>query len=269
LPTNGLPLDGRVAIVTGASRGIGAATARALSDAGARVVLASRDERALHAIAEDIICGGGSAIVVPTDVRYPESVSRLVEQTLGAYGRLDAAVNNAAGGGHRPTPLAEVAVGDFDSAIAVSLRGVFLAMKYEIPAMLRGGGGTIVNMSSTAAQHPVAGLAGYVSAKSALSGLTRTAALDYAAAGVRVNALAPGPVLTENLQHAGPDAQRAVAGSVPMRRLARPEEVAAAAVWLCGPDAGFVTGTTLTVDGGLLAGMPPFARPDPVPEEIR
>jgi NAD(P)-dependent dehydrogenase (short-subunit alcohol dehydrogenase family) len=269
MQTDGLPLAGRVALVTGASRGIGAATARALSDAGASVALAARDERALHALAEDITGRGGSAIVVPTDVRYPESVSRLVEQTLGAYGRLDAAVNNAAGGGHRPTPLADVAVDDFDSAIEVSLRGVFLAMKYEIPAMLQGGGGAIVNMSSTASQHPVGGLAGYVSAKAALTGLTRTAALDYAAAGVRVNALAPGPVLTENLQQAGPRAQQAVADSVPVRRLARPEEVAAAAVWLCGPHAGFVTGTTLTVDGGLLAGMPPFARPNRAPEEIR
>jgi NAD(P)-dependent dehydrogenase (short-subunit alcohol dehydrogenase family) len=259
--TTGSPLDGRVAIVTGASRGIGAATACALSAAGAKVVLAARDEQSLHALAEDITGRGGTAIVVPTDVGYAESVCRLVELTLGAYGRLDIAVNNAADNGHRPTPLADVPVGDFDRAIAVSLRGVFLAMKYEIPAMLRGGGGAIVNMSSTAGRRPVGGLVGYVTAKSALDGLTRTAALDYAAAGVRVNALAPGPVLTENLHRAGADAQRSVAASVPVRRLGRPEDVAAAAVWLCGPDAEFVTGTTLTVDGGLLAGMPPFARP--------
>jgi NAD(P)-dependent dehydrogenase (short-subunit alcohol dehydrogenase family) len=252
------PFEGRVALVTGASRGIGAATARALSDAGAKVVLAARDEKALHALADDITARGGTAIAVPTDVRYPEAVCRLVEQALGAFGRLDVAVNNAAGGGHRPTPLADVAVSDFDSAITVSVRGAFLAMKYEIPAMLQGGGGAIVNMSSTAAQRPVGGLAGYVSAKSALDGLTRTAALDYAAMGVRVNALAPGPVLTEHLDRAGPDAQRVVAGTVPVRRLARPEEVAAAAIWLCGPASEFVTGTTLTVDGGLLAGMPPF-----------
>jgi NAD(P)-dependent dehydrogenase (short-subunit alcohol dehydrogenase family) len=255
------PLEGRVALVTGASRGIGAATARALSGAGAKVALAARDEDALQSLADEITGQGGSAIVVPTDVRYPESVCRLVEQTVGAFGRLDAAVNNAAGGGHRPTPLADVAVADFDSAIAVSLRGVFLAMKYEIPAMLRGGGGAIVNVSSTAAQWPVAGLAGYVSAKSALDGLTRTAALDYAARGVRVNALAPGPVLTENLDRAGPAVQQRVAASVPMRRLGRPEDVAAAVVWLCGPGAGFVTGATLAVDGGLLAGMPPFSNP--------
>jgi NAD(P)-dependent dehydrogenase (short-subunit alcohol dehydrogenase family) len=253
------PLEGRVALVTGASRGIGATTARALSDAGAKVVLAARDEHKLHAVAEEIIGRGGSAIVVPTDVRYPESVYRLVEQTLGAYGRLDAAVNNAAGGEHSPTPLADIEVAEFDNEIAVSLRGVFLAMKYEIPAMLHGGGGAIVNMSSTAAQWPVAGLAGYVSAKSALIGLTRTAALDYAARGVRVNALAPGPILTENLDRAGVAAQERVAASLPIRRLGRPADVAAAAVWLCGPGAEFVTGATLAVDGGLLAGMPPFA----------
>jgi NAD(P)-dependent dehydrogenase (short-subunit alcohol dehydrogenase family) len=261
MSTPNLPLDGRVALITGASRGIGAATARALAAAGAKVVLAARDERALHAVADEIIDRGGSALVVPTDVAHAESVHRLVEQAVGAHGRLDVAVNNAAGGGHRPTRLADVEVAEFDSALTVSLRGTFLAMKYEIPAMLAGGGGAIVNMSSTAAARPVAGLAGYVSAKSALDGLTRTAALDYAAAGIRVNALAPGPVLTEALDRAGPAAQQRVAASLPAQRLGRPEEVAAAAVWLCGPDAAFVTGTVLTIDGGLLAGMPPFAKP--------
>jgi NAD(P)-dependent dehydrogenase (short-subunit alcohol dehydrogenase family) len=255
------PLDGRVALVTGASRGIGAATARAMADAGAKVVLAARDEGALRVVAGDIAARGGSAIVVPTDVRHPESVSRLVEQAVGAYGRLDVAVNNAAAGGPGPTPLADLAIDDFDDAIAVGLRGVFLSMRYEIPAMLRTGGGAIVNMSSTAARRPVGGLAGYVAAKSALEGLTRVAALDYAADGVRVNALAPGPVRTEQLDRAGEAARQRVAGSVPARRLGHPAEVAAAAVWLCGPDSAFVTGTVLAVDGGLLAGMPPFARP--------
>jgi NAD(P)-dependent dehydrogenase (short-subunit alcohol dehydrogenase family) len=194
------------------------------------------------------------------DVTDPVSVRRLVEQALGAYGRLDVAVNNAAGGGHPPTPLAEVAVEDYDSALTVSLRGTFLAMRYEIPAMLDAGGGAIVNMASTAGLAAVGGLAGYVSSKFGVIGLTRTAALDYADRGVRVNALAPGPIRTERLALAGAQAQERVAGTVPMHRLGRPDEVAAAAVWLCSPESSFVTGATLTIDGGLLAGMPPFSR---------
>jgi NAD(P)-dependent dehydrogenase (short-subunit alcohol dehydrogenase family) len=253
-------LAGRVAVVTGASRGIGAAVARALSRAGASVVLAARDERALSEVAEKITLAGGRALAVTTDVTEPVSVRRLVEQALGAYGRLDVAVNNAAGGGHRPTPLADVAIEDYDSAIAVSLRGIFLAMRYEIPAMLDTGGGSIVNMASTAGLDAVGGLAGYVSSKFGVVGLTRTAALDYADRGVRVNALAPGPIRTETLERAGEQVQERVAGTLPMRRLGRPDEVAAAAVWLCSPESSFVTGATLTVDGGLLAGMPPFSR---------
>ncbi|HEY3036167.1 MAG TPA: SDR family NAD(P)-dependent oxidoreductase [Streptosporangiaceae bacterium] len=258
MTTTSSQLAGRVAIVTGASRGIGAATSRALSRAGAAVVVAARDEQALAALAEQITAGGGRALVVPTDVTDPAAVRRLVEQTLGAYGRLDAAVNNAAGG-HRPTPLAEVPIDDYDSELSVSLRGVFLAMKYEIPAMLEGGGGSIVNMASTSGLQPVGGLAGYVSAKFGVIGLTRTAALDYAEAGVRVNALAPGPILTEQLQRAGQQAQQQAAKTLPMRRVGRPDEVAAAALWLCSQESSFVTGTTLVVDGGMLAGVAPFS----------
>ena len=253
-------LSGRVAIVTGASRGIGAATARAVGAAGARVVLAARSAPALEKLAEELTNAGADALAVPTDVTDPGSVRRLVEQTLAAYGRLDLAVNNAAGGGHPPTALAQVAIEDYDSALAVTLRGVFLAMKYEIPAILDSGGGSIVNMSSTAALQPVGGLVGYVSAKFGVIGLTRTAALDYAAHGIRVNALAPGPILTEQLQRAGKQAQEQTAASLPVRRLGRPEEVAAAAVWLCSDEASFVTGTTLTIDGGMLAGMAPFSQ---------
>jgi len=261
--THGQParsLDGRVAIVTGASRGIGAASARALAAEGARVVLAARAGAALTTLAADICACGGSALAVPTDVTQPDSVSRMVEQTLGACGRLDGAVNAAAGGGHRPTPLADVSIADFDSAIAVGLRGVFLAMRFEIAAML-GTGGSIVNISSTAGSRPVAGLPGYVAAKAALDGLTRTAALDYARRGIRINALAPGPVHTEQLEQIGPAARERAAAAVPMGRLGRPDEIARAAVWLCSPASSFVTGSTLTIDGGLLAGMPPFTDP--------
>ncbi|MFI0453888.1 SDR family NAD(P)-dependent oxidoreductase [Actinomadura sp. 6N118] len=259
--TTARPLENRVALVTGASRGIGAATAKALHEAGAAVVLAARDAAALSALATEINDAGGRALPVPTDVTDADAVERLIRRTMEEFGRLDAAVNNAAGGGHRPMPLADVDVDDFDSAMAVNLRGVFVAMKHEIPAMLEGGGGAIVNMSSTAGLQAVGGLAAYVSSKFALIGLTRSAALDYAEAGVRINALAPGPILTEQLQAAGEQAQRMAAGAIPARRIGRPEEVAAAAVWLCSDAASFITGAALPIDGGKLAGMAPFARP--------
>ncbi|MFC4911217.1 SDR family NAD(P)-dependent oxidoreductase [Actinomadura gamaensis] len=257
------PLDGRVTIVTGASRGIGAATARALHRAGSAVVLAARDADALKALASEIGADGGRALAVPTDVGDASAVERLVQQALDTYGRVDAAFNNAAGGGHRPTRLADVAVEDFDSALTVNLRGVFLAMRHEIPAMLASGGGSIVNMSSTAGLQAVGGLAGYVTSKFGLIGLTRTAALDYADAGIRVNALAPGPILTEQLQRAGEQARAAAAQAMPMRRIGAPDEVAEAVVWLCSDAASFITGTVLPIDGGKLAGMAPFSQMPP------
>ena len=251
-------LEGRVAIITGASRGIGAATSRAFAAAGAAVALAARDEAALASLADQLLSGGGRAIAVPTDVADPASVERLVDRTVGAFGRLDLAFNNAAGGGQRPTPLADLPVDAYDSAIAITLRGVFLSMRYEIPAMLEAGGGVIVNMSSTAGLEGVGGLAGYVSAKHGVIGLTKTAALDYADRNLRVNALAPGPILTDDLKRAGEDAQRLAALAMPMRRIGRPEEVAAAVVWLCSDQAAFITGATLPIDGGKLAGAAPF-----------
>jgi NAD(P)-dependent dehydrogenase (short-subunit alcohol dehydrogenase family) len=157
-------LEGRVAIITGASRGIGAATSRAFAAAGAAVALAARDEAALASLADQLLAGGGRAIAVPTDVADPASVERLVDRTVGAFGRLDLAFNNAAGGGQGPTPLADLPVDAYDSAIAITLRGVFLSMRYEIPAMLEAGGGAIVNMASTAGLEGVGGIAGYVSA---------------------------------------------------------------------------------------------------------
>jgi NAD(P)-dependent dehydrogenase (short-subunit alcohol dehydrogenase family) len=182
------------------------------------------------------------------------AVARAVEE----FSRLDFACNNAAGGGHPPTPLAEVPVEAFDSGIAVGARGVFLSMRAEIPAIADSGGGAIVNMSSTAGIEAVGGLAAYVAAKHAVEGLTKVAALDHAADGVRVNAIAPGPILTDNLERAGPAAQEAAARAMPLGRVGRPEEVAAAVLWLCSEQAAFITGTTLTIDGGKLAGTPPF-----------
>ena len=251
-----MKMNGKVAIVTGASRGIGAAVARAYSDAGANVVLAARDAAALDDLAGQL---AGEVLVVPADVTDADSVANLVDRTLSRFGRLDVACNNAAHADHRPTLLADIPIDRFDAALAVNLRGVFLAMKHEIPAMVQSGGGAIVNMSSTAGHHGVSGLADYVATKWAVEGITRTAALDYAADGVRVNAIAPGPILTDGLIQAGPAAQEAAAAAMPMQRIGHPEEVAAAAVWLSSDDSAFVTGTTIVLDGGELAGVAAFA----------
>ena len=252
-------LHGKVAIVTGASRGIGAATARAFVDAGAAVALAARSEHELTALAASISAAGGRAIAVPTDVGDADAVRQLVERTVDTFGKLDLAFNNAAGGGPPPTPLADVPVDAYDRAIAVTLRSVFISMKYEIPAMLQTGeGGAIVNMSSTAGLEAVGGLAGYVSAKHGVIGLTKTAALDYGDRNIRVNAVAPGPILTDNLARAGEEAQRQAASAMPIRRVGLPDEVARVVVWLCSDGASYVTGATIPIDGGKLAGVPPF-----------
>jgi NAD(P)-dependent dehydrogenase (short-subunit alcohol dehydrogenase family) len=251
-------LTGRVVLVTGASRGIGAAVAHAFAQAGCAVALGSRDEAALTEVATRLRKCGADTLVVPTDVTDESAVAGLVDAVVAEYGRLDIACNNAAGGGHPPTPLCDVPTEAFDSGIAATLRGVFLGMKYEIPAMLATGGGAIVNMSSTAGQQGVGGLSSYVAAKHGLEGLTKVAALDYAGHGIRVNAVAPGPILTDNLRRAGEAAQHAAASAMPLQRVGQPDEVAAAVLWLCSDNAAFITGTTLVIDGGKLAGTPPF-----------
>jgi len=248
---NGL-LNGKVAIITGASRGIGAASARIFAASGAKVVLAARDAGAIATVAKDILSKGGQAVAVPTDVGDPVSVERLVQQTIDAYGRLDAAFNNA-GDGHMPTALADIKVEDFERAIRVNLTGVFLSMKYEIPAMLRNGGGAIVNMSSTAGLTGVKGIAGYVAGKHGIIGLTKTAALDYPQLNIRVNAIAPGPILTDRLKQLKNRDQVALA--VPIQRIGEPGEVAYTVVWLCSDQASFITGATIPIDGGRMAGV--------------
>jgi len=249
-------LDGKVALVAGASRGIGAVTARAFAQAGAAVVLAARDKDALESVAEGIRADGGKALAVPTDVGDPASVERLVQQAEETFGRLDIAFNNATDG-PLPAPLADVDPDEFDRAIRTNIRGTFLGMKYEIPAMLRAGGGAIVNMASLAGLQGVANLAGYAAGKAGIIALTKVAALDYADQGIRVNVVAPGPILTHHLEAAGAEAQRLAGLSTPMRRVGRPDEVAATVVWLCSDQASFVTGATLPIDGGQHAGLKP------------
>jgi NAD(P)-dependent dehydrogenase (short-subunit alcohol dehydrogenase family) len=253
---NRLSFAGRVALVAGASRGIGAATAQAFAQAGAMVVLAARDTQALDAVAQRIRATGGQALVVPTDVGDVTSVERLVSQTMNMFGRLDAAFNNATDG-PLPAPLADIDPADFDRGIRTNIRGTFLGMKYQIPAMLRSGGGAIVNMASGAGLSGVSNLAAYVAGKAGIIGLTKVAALDYADHGIRVNVLAPGPILTHHLERAGEEAQRQAGLSTPMRRIGRADEVAATVLWLCSDQASFITGVTVPIDGGQSAGLKP------------
>jgi NAD(P)-dependent dehydrogenase (short-subunit alcohol dehydrogenase family) len=255
-PTTMPSFAGKVALVAGASRGIGAVTARAFARAGAAVALAARDQQALEQVAGAIRADGGQALVVRTDVADVASVERLVQLTLDTFGRLDAAFNNATDG-PLPMPLAEIDPDEFDLAIRTNVRGTFLGMKYQIPAMLRSGGGAIVNMASLGGIQGIANLAGYVAGKAGIIGLTKVAALDYADQGIRVNVVAPGPILTYHLEQAGVQAQRLAGQSTPMRRVGQAEEVAATVLWLCSDQASFVTGVTVPIDGGQSAGLKP------------
>jgi NAD(P)-dependent dehydrogenase (short-subunit alcohol dehydrogenase family) len=249
-------MQGRVALVAGASKGIGAATAEAFAAAGASVVLASRDITALEAVAQRITSRGGQATAVRADVSDEDSMRHLVDSTVQTYGRLDAAFNNAAAG-PMPAPLADIDTGEFDQGIAVHIRGTFLGMKFQIPAMLRSGGGAIVNMASIAGLNGTANLAAYVAGKAGIIGLTKVAALDYADQGIRVNVVAPGPILTYHLEAAGPEAQRLAGLSTPMRRTGTPAEVAQTVLWLCSPQSSFITGAVIPIDGGQNAGNKP------------
>jgi NAD(P)-dependent dehydrogenase (short-subunit alcohol dehydrogenase family) len=250
------PMRGQVALVAGASKGIGAATAEAFATAGAAVVLGARDLGALAAVAGRIEAAGGEAVAVRCDVKDADSVRSLVEQTMARFGRLDAAFNNATDG-PRPAPLADIDPGEFDLGIATNVRGTFLGMKYQIPAMLARGGGAIVNMASVAGLTGTANLAAYVAGKAGIIGLTRVAALDYADQGIRVNVVAPGPILTHHLLAAGERAQHLAGQSTPMRRTGQADEVAKAVLWLCSPASSFITGTVLPIDGGQAAGHKP------------
>ncbi len=251
-----MPMRGRVALVAGASKGIGAATAEAFAAAGASVVLAARDITALESVAKRISGSGGQAIAVRTDVADTDSMRNLVGQAMASYGRLDAAFNNATDG-PLPAPLADIDPDEFDRGIATNIRGTFLGMKFQIPAMLQGGGGAIVNMASVAGVTGIANLAAYVAGKAGIIGLTKVAALDYADQGIRVNVVAPGPILTHHLAAAGPQAQRQAGLATPMHRTGTTSEVAQTVLWLCSQQSSFITGAVIPIDGGQGAGHKP------------
>jgi NAD(P)-dependent dehydrogenase (short-subunit alcohol dehydrogenase family) len=261
------PMLGRVALVAGASKGIGAATAEAFANAGAAVVLAARDVVALESVAQKITDHGGRATAIRADVSDADSVRTLVQGTLDTYGRLDAAFNNATDG-PMPAPLAEIDPAEFDRGIATNIRGTFLGMKYQISAMLQSGGGTIVNMASLAGVTGVANLAAYVAGKAGIIGLTKVAALDYADQGIRVNVVAPGTILTHHLEAAGVEVQRRAALAAPMGRIGNPSEVAQVVLWLSSPASAYVTGAVVPIDGGQSAGVKPpqmYRQGQPIP----
>jgi NAD(P)-dependent dehydrogenase (short-subunit alcohol dehydrogenase family) len=249
---------GRVALVVGASRGIGAGTARAWAAAGAAVVLAARDAEALASVRDQIVAAGGRATAVPTDATSADAVRDLVDRTMAEHGRLDYAFNNTTAG-PMPGPLADTDVAAFDEGIAANVRATFLGLRYQIPAMLASGGGAVVNMASVAGLRATASLGTYVTGKAGIIALTKVAALDYADQGIRVNVVAPGPILTHHLERAGAEAQRMAAASTPVGRIGTVDDVAHAVLWLCSDEAGFITGATLPIDGGQSAGVKPPA----------
>src|SRR6266853_5808343 len=247
-------LEGKVALITGASRGIGAATARLFAQEGATVVLASRSEEEMARIVEEIRANGGEVMAVKTDVAEAASVETLIKRTVDAYGRLDIAVNNAGiAGGNKP--LVEVTEEVFDRVIAVNLKGVFLGMKYEIPAMLASGGGAIVNLSSTVGLVGTgAGIAPYIASKHGVVGLTKAAALEYGGQHIRVNAIAPGTTRTPvNERWIADEAIRQrITSGIRLGGVADPPDMAEAILWPLPPPATYVTGVTPPVDGGYI-----------------
>jgi NAD(P)-dependent dehydrogenase (short-subunit alcohol dehydrogenase family) len=250
-------LRGRVAIVTGAGRGIGEAIVHRFAHEGASVVAAQRSKEDGEAVVAAIARSGGHAISIPTDVRDEDSVARLVRSTIETLGRLDILVNNA-GVGIRRT-VTESTMDEWDEVMDPNVRGVFLCMKYGIGPMVEQRSGSVINMASVASFVGFTRDAAYCASKGAVLMLTRQAALDYAPFGVRVNAICPGFIDTPMLryycdQQPDPDAAwREVLAQHPMGRVGTPEDVAGAAVYLAGDDSTWVTGSTITVDGGLLA----------------
>jgi NAD(P)-dependent dehydrogenase (short-subunit alcohol dehydrogenase family) len=251
-------LDRKIALVTGGASGIGRATALAMAREGARVAVADRSEADAAATVALINAAGGQAIAIGGDVTSEADVAAMVARTVSAYGRLDCAFNNAGvapaavgPGGQRSHELSRES---FDRMLAINLTGVFLCLKYEVAQMLaQGGGGAIVNTAS------IAGLVGlrtsshYVAAKHGVVGLTKTAAMEYATDGIRVNCVNPGyittPMTREAVEARGPE----ILAKVPMGRMGVPEEIAEAVVWMCSERASFMTGAAQVVDGGYYA----------------
>ena len=247
-------LSGKTALITGALTGIGRATALAFAQEGARVVVSGRREDTGQALVTELRALGAEAEFVRADVRREDDVRNLVDKTVERFGRLDVAVNNAGTEG-TPGPLTEQSAETYAATFDTNVLGTILSLKHEMRVMLAQGHGSIVNLSSTFGSRGGAGASMYVASKHAVEGLTKAAALEGAAAGVRVNAVAPGPVDTELLNRFTGTAERkaGAAATVPMKRLGTPEEIAQAIVFLASDKAEYLTGQIIGVNGGKTA----------------
>jgi NAD(P)-dependent dehydrogenase (short-subunit alcohol dehydrogenase family) len=246
-------MGAKVALVTGAAAGIGRATAFAFAAEGASVALVDSEEQRGGSVADEIRQAGGRALFIPADVSQAELVTEMVSATMSRFGRLDFAFNNAGIEGD-PGPIELCSEQNWDRTLAVNLTGVFLCMRAEIPAIRDSGGqGAIVNCASIAGLNGFPGLAAYVASKHGVNGLTRSAALELAADGIRVNSVCPGAIETEMIQRIKAEQPELIERTVaahPLGRLGQPEEIAACVIWLCSAGAGFVTGQAIAVDGG-------------------
>lgn len=244
--------SGKVALVTGAASGMGLATVRAFCESGATVVMADIREGALSREADALLAEGYTVKPVVCDVTDEEQVRRMIENAVQAFGQLDAAYNNAG----IQSPIAETADAsgeEFDRVNAINLRGIWNCMKYELQQMRRQKSGAIVNCSSLGGLVGIAGRGVYHATKHGVLGLTKSAALEYAARGIQINAVCPGIIRTpmvENMLNSEPDAMAELMKLQPIGRLGEPEEIARAVLWLCSSDASFVTGQALAIDGG-------------------
>lgn len=244
--------SGKIVIITGASSGIGRATAVAFGKEEATVVVAARRREQSLETVRLVVAAGGRAQFVETDVTKADDVERMVAATVAAYGRVDIAFNNA-GGAESPMPFVEQPEAAFDQVMDVAVKGTWLCMKAVIAAMLKTGGGAIVNMSSIAGVVGVPGVPIYTASKHAVLGLTKATALEHARAGIRINAICPGAVETEGLAgyfNLQPAVKEAMLSAHPVGRLGTPEEVAAAVLWLSSAESSFMTGQALMLDGG-------------------
>ncbi len=243
-----------VAIVTGAASGIGKSVAKLYAQNGIAVVLSDVNQEPGEQVAEQIRQAGGQAIFVASDVSQPADCERMVAVALEQYGRLDYACNNAGIGGEQNL-TADYSIEGWEKILSINLSGVFYGMKYQIPAILKSGGGAIVNMASILGQVGFSGSVGYVAAKHGVLGLTQGAALEYASQGIRINAVGPGFISTPLIQELEADdgLNSMLVSLHPMGRLGKPEEVAELVMWLSSEKSSFVTGAYYPVDGGYLA----------------